>query len=134
MVASRRPYADASALVKLVVREPESDALRQYLMALPDPATSRISSVEVHRAMTRAGEDPELDGTAAVWERTVFIELDATVAESAARIGPATLRSLDALHLASALALSDDLESFVTYDSRLADAARAAGMTVVAPA
>ena len=134
MVASRRPYADASALVKLVLREHETDALRQYLMALPDPATSRASFVEVHRAMTRAKEDPESDGMVAVWERTVFIELDAAIAASAARIGPPTLRSLDALHLASALALADDLESFVTYDTRLADAARAAGLTVVAPA
>lgn len=134
MVASRRPYADASALVKLVVREPESDALRAYLMALPDPATSRIAFVEVHRAMTRAGEEPEVEALAAVWERSVFIELDASVADSAAGIDPPTLRSLDALHVASALALADDLESFVTYDTRLADAARAAGLTVVAPA
>lgn len=134
MVASRRPYADASALVKLVVREPETDALREYLVALQDPATSRVSVVEVHRAMTRAGEDPELEGMVAVWDRVVFIELDASVADAAARIGPPTLRSLDVVHVASALALADDLESFVTYDSRLADAAREAGLTVVAPA
>ena len=134
MVASRRPYADASALVKLVLREPESDALRDYLIALPDPATSRVSFVEVHRAMVRAGAGPEPDALVAVWERTVFIELEASIADSAARIGPSTLRSLDALHLASALALADDVESFITYDTRLADAARAAGLTVVAPA
>lgn len=134
MVASRRPYADASALVKLVIREPESDALRDYLLALPDPATSRVSYVEVHRAMARAGEERALDSLVAVWERTVFIELEASIADSAARIGPPSLRSLDALHLASALALADDVESFVTYDARLADAARAAGLTVVAPA
>lgn len=134
MVASRRPYVDASALVKLALREPESDVLRAYLMALPDPATSRIAFVEVHRAMTRAGEEPGVDAMEAVWERTVFIELDASVADSAARIGPPTLRSLDALHVASALALADDLESFVTYDARLADAARMAGLSVVAPA
>ncbi len=134
MVAARRPYADASALVKLVLREPESDALRHYLMALPDPATSRIAFVELYRAMGRHAGEPEVDAMAGVWDRTVFIELDASVAESAARIGPPALGSLDAVHLASALALADDLESFVTYDARLADAARMAGLPVVAPA
>lgn len=133
MVEARRPYADASALVKLVLREPESDALRHYLAALPEPATSRLAFVEVHRAFRRLGEDP-VDATQALWDRTVFIELDASIAESAAEIGPATLRSLDAIHLASALALADELEAFVTYDARLADAARSAGLTVVAPA
>ena len=133
MVAARRPYVDSSALVKLVLREPESDALRDYLMAMPDPATSRIAVVEVHRAMGRYVGGPELAAIAAVWDRTVFIELDASVAESAGGIGPPALRSLDAIHLASALALSDDLESFVTYDARLADAARLAGLTVMAP-
>lgn len=125
---------DASALVKLVLREAETDALRLYLMALPDPATSRIAYAEVHRALTRAGEDPESDGMVAVWDRTAFIELDASVAQSSAQIGPRTLRSLDAVHVASALALGDELESFVTYDARLADAAREAGLTVVTPA
>lgn len=133
MVAGRRPYLDASALVKLVLRERESDALRQYLMALPDPATSRMAFVEVHRAMGRHVAEPETEALVAVWDRTVFIELDATVAESAAAIGPPALRSLDAIHLASALALVDDLESFVTYDARLAGAARVAGLTVAAP-
>lgn len=133
MVAARRPYVDSSALVKLVLRESESDALRDYLTALPDPATSRIAVVEVHRAMARYAGEPEVAAIAAVWDRTVFIELEASVAESAAGIGPPALRSLDAIHLASALALADDLESFVTYDARLADAARAAGLAVVAP-
>ena len=133
MVAARRPYVDSSALVKLVLREPESDALRDYLMAMPDPATSRIAVVEVHRAMGRYVGEPELAAIAAVWDRTVFIELDASVAESAGGIGPLALRSLDAIHLASALALADDLESFVTYDARLADAARLAGLTVMTP-
>lgn len=133
MVGARRPYADASALVKLVLREPESDALRHYLAALPEPATSRLALVEVHRAFRRLGEDPEVDSMLAVWDRTIFIELDASIAESAAEIGPPTLRSLDAVHLASALALADELEAFVTYDARLADAARSAGLTVVAP-
>ena len=61
------------------------------------------------------------------------MELGATTAESAARIGPSTLRSVDAIHLASALALGAQLEGLVTYDGRMADAARTAGLEVVAP-
>lgn len=62
------------------------------------------------------------------------MELDGATSESTARIGPSTLRSLDAIHLASALAVGPELEHLVTYDARLADAARVAGITVVAPA
>jgi predicted nucleic acid-binding protein len=119
--------------VKLVLREPESDALRAYLVARPEPATSRLAFVEVQRAIGRVTDQPDAEVLAEVWDRTVFIELALPLAESAARIGPRSLRSLDAIHLASALALADELESFITYDVRQADAARAAGLTVVAP-
>ena len=132
MVAPR-PYADASALVKLLLREPESDALRSYLLARPDPATSRISAVEVARAMARAEGSPQDEALAALWERTLFVEVDASLADSAARLEPPALRSLDAIHLASALALADELEAFVTYDARQADVARAVGLEVVSP-
>jgi predicted nucleic acid-binding protein len=128
-----RPYADASALVKLLLREPESDALRSYLLARPDPATSRISAVEVARAMARAEGSPQDEALAALWERTLFVEVDASLADSAARLEPPALRSLDAIHLASALALADELEAFVTYDARQADVARAVGLEVVSP-
>jgi len=134
MVGGGRPYADASALAKLVLREPESDPLRAYLVARPDPATSRLAFVEVQRAIGGVIDAPDVEALAAVWDRTAFIELSPAVAESAARIGPSALRSLDAIHVASALAMGDELEAFVTYDLRLADASRAAGLTVVAPA
>lgn len=62
-----------------------------------------------------------------------LIELDAATARFAGELEPAALRSLDAIHLASALAVADELEAFITYDSRLADAARNAGLTVVTP-
>jgi predicted nucleic acid-binding protein len=129
-----RPYADASALVKLVLRERESDALRSYLLTRSDPATSRISVVEVARAMTRAEGSPQDEAVAALWERTLFVEVDASLADSAARLEPPTLRSLDAIHLASARALADELEAFVTYDARQAEAARAVGLEVISPA
>lgn len=133
-MVARRPYADASALVKLVIREPESEALRDYLLIRADPATSRLALVEVSRVVMRIKETVDDDALAAVWDRTVLVELDASLADAASRIGPRTLRSLDAIHLASALTLADDLEAFVTYDARQADAARALGLEVVAPA
>lgn len=75
---------------------------------------------------------------AEAWQRTmqglVVIELERRIGEAAAAVDPATLRSLDAIHLATALSLGAELDAFVTYDARLADAARAAGITVVAPA
>jgi uncharacterized protein len=63
-----------------------------------------------------------------------IIELDEAIATNAARLAPATLRSVDAIHLASAMILGDEVSAFVTYDLRLADAARLAGLTVVTPA
>jgi len=63
-----------------------------------------------------------------------FIELDAETTEVAGSVAPARLRSLDAIHLASALAVAPELDGFVTYDARLADATRAAGLEVVVPA
>lgn len=129
----RRSYVDASALVKLVVREAESDAVRDFLMAQPSPLTSRIATVEVRRAIGRAMEAPHEEALAAVWDRIEIIELDAAIADSAALIAPRTIRSLDAIHLASALALADELDAFVTYDVRLAEAAAASGLTVVSP-
>jgi predicted nucleic acid-binding protein len=68
-----------------------------------------------------------------VLRRMTFVDIDRPVIELAARLQPATLRTLDAIHVASAMQLGSELRSFVTYDQRLADAARAAGLTVVSP-
>ena len=121
------------SFVKLVVREAESDAVRDFLMAQPSPLTSRIATVEVRRAIGRATEAPHEEALAAVWDRIEIIELDAAIADSAALIAPRTIRSLDAIHLVSALALADELDAFVTYDVRLGEAAAGSGLTVVSP-
>ena len=128
-------YLDASALVKLVTPEAETNALRAALDTYDARVTSRLAIVEVARALLRRGVASAafVDAVAEAFTGLAIMELDAATAESAARIGPSTLRSLDAIHLASALALGE-LEGLVTYDSRLADAARAAGLEVVAPA
>ena len=130
-------YLDASAIVKLATEEPESDALRGWLRERSSTITSRISTVEVARAIARQTESGGERGRAAVREAFTsvsLLELDADIANRAADVGPPTVRALDAIHVATALAIGSELAEFVTYDQRLADAARAAGLEVVAPA
>lgn len=130
-------YLDASAIVKLATAEPESVALRTWLHGQSPLVTSRISSVEVARAVGRKGGGSAARGRAAVREALASLdvtELDARIADLAAELRPPTLRAMDAIHLASVLVLEGEVEIVVTYDARLADAARAAGLQVAAPA
>jgi predicted nucleic acid-binding protein len=130
-------YLDASAIVKLATAEAETDALRQHLAAYDSRITSRLATVEVLRALARRGVDSVAVGAEplqAVLRSLQLVELDGAVAARAVELEPATLRSLDAVHLASALAIGDALDALITYDGRLASAARAAGLTVLAPA
>jgi len=127
-------YFDTSALVKLVVREPGSAALRQWINGTHrDATTSDLARTELVRAVRRV--DASWDATARnVLDAITIVQLRADVFIRAARLEPADLRSLDAIHLAAALDLGDDLEGMITYDERLAAAAGANGVTVVAPA
>lgn len=130
-------YLDASALVKLATREVETDALRDHLPRYSSRATSRLTAVEVPRALARRGPESVAvggDPVAETLEGVMVVELDDAIASAAAALGPPSLRSLDAIHLASALSIGDELEAFITYDRRQADAAQAAGLSVVAPA
>jgi predicted nucleic acid-binding protein len=125
-------YLDASALVKIAVEEAESGAMRAYADAAGSLASSRLASAEVRRALLRRYDaDPEVAGI--VMKSVAVIEVDAVIVDRAGRVGPPELRTLDAIHLASALDMGADLEAFVTYDARLAAAARDAGLTVVSP-
>ncbi len=130
---TRRVYLDASAAVKVVVREPESASVRRFLAGDVTRMSSRVLAVELLRAVRRASPAALAQAQAllAVME---FVELDERIAASAAVLEPVGLRSLDAIHLASALVLGDELDAFVTYDSRQADAARGLGLTVASPA
>jgi predicted nucleic acid-binding protein len=132
-VATRRVYLDASALVKLVLPEAETPALTTYLAGDPMILSSRVGHIEVRRAVARISEPGDEEHVDRMFEGVQIIELDTTVAQLAGSVTPAVLRSLDAIHLASALSIRDELEAVVTYDLRLADAAREAGLTVVAP-
>jgi uncharacterized protein len=125
-------YIDASALVKLVVEEPGSQAMLRWYVESERVVTSRIGIVETHRAARRTAHDA--DRLLRVIESIAVIECDAVIADRAAGVDPVTVRTLDAIHVATALALGRTLDAFVTYDERLAKAARDAGLPVVAPA
>jgi hypothetical protein len=127
-------YLDSSALVKLAITEPESPALTAWLghSANAVRVSSPIVRVEVPRAVWRA--DPgSLPQAYAVVRRVRDIRMTASVLTRAAGARPVALRALDALHLASALAIRHDLSAFVSYDKRLLTAAEEAGLPVASP-
>lgn len=127
-------YLDTSALVKLCRIEGETATLHQWLAENPgDWITSALSEVELPRAIARA-DAQALAHVPAVLARCDRLEIDARVRADAAVLSPPTLRTLDAIHLATALELGPDLQAFVVYDTRLADAARTSGLQVEAPA
>ena len=124
-------YLDTSAFVKLVRSEPESPALRREL-AGRELLSSALLSVEGRRAARRYGELAAKRARAALTAITL-IPLDEPILQAAAELGPAELRSLDALHLATIMSLGEDLERLYCYDSRLSDAAQALGIEVSRP-
>jgi uncharacterized protein len=128
-------YLDSSAIVKLVVREPESGALFEWLDARPDRISSAIARVEVLRALRRSGVAEGVRRRALdVLARLALMPIDRTILDAASELGPSDLRSLDAIHLATALSVGADLGGLVTYDERLAAAAVRSRLEVWAPA
>lgn len=125
-------YVDASALVKLVVLEPGSSQMRRWYVEAERIATSRVGIIETRRAAARHPHDE--DDLQALLRSIGVIELDLMVADRAAMLRPPGLRTLDAIHLATASQLGLEIDAFVTYDDRLAEAARALGLPVVRPA
>jgi predicted nucleic acid-binding protein len=123
-------YVDASALVKLVIDERDAVALRRFLEGFDEHTTSRIGIVETRRALARVSTD------ATTIDRIMApigpIEFDTAIGATAALIQPPSIRTLDAIHLATALALYH-VDAFVTYDERLAEAARSLGFAVASP-
>jgi len=124
-------YLDASAIVKLAVDEEGAQAMRAAIAGWSRLVTSRVGVIEARRAIARrARVTPAIE---AVLDRVELLELDVVVARHAAAVEPATIRTLDAIHLASAELIRPELDAFVTYDDRLAEAARARGFRVIAP-
>ena len=133
MSADRATYVDSSAIVKLVVREPESAALRRYLRRRRPLVSSALARTEVLRAVLPAG--PLVQNRAAqVLGRLELIRLNNRVLDAAGELEPADVRSLDAIHLATAKLLGDTLHRLITYDRRMADAATGLDVDVIAPA
>lgn len=126
-------YLDTSALVKLVVAEAETAALRRWLRKEDrDPVSCDLARAELLRAVRRNAPDRAVRARA-VLDTVTLLEVTASTFEAAGRLDPTILRTLDAIHVAAAVELGDDLEAIVAYDERLADAARANGIKVVAP-
>jgi len=125
-------YIDASALVKLVIPEPESDALRAELANWDRHVSSALARVEVVRACARIDAKSARAAEQIVGELDL-IAVDKDVLEEAALLGPAELRSLDAIHLASALLLRDAPGVAIAYDDRLVEAMQAAGLPTATP-
>lgn len=124
-------YVDTSALTKLVRPEPETPALRRWLRQRRWIA-SDLHRTELRRAAVRAG-----GRAAARADRLLagidLLQITAEVFDTAGRLEPTALRSLDALHLAAARQLGSDLAGIAVYDRRLREAAAQMGITVVAP-
>jgi predicted nucleic acid-binding protein len=132
MSAERVTYLDSSALVKLAVREPESRALRRYLARRRPLVCSALARVEVARALIPLGEQAIRRGDE-VLSRIDLVRINDRVLRAAAVLMPAELRSLDAIHLATAQLLGSELHRIVTYDNRMVSAAKALGWRVEQP-
>lgn len=133
MAGERATYVDSSAIVKLAVAEPESRALREHLRRRPPLVTSSLARTEVARALLGLGARAVARGEE-VLARFELLRVSDRVLVAAGSLPPAELRSLDAIHLASAMQVGANLRGVVTYDRRMADAARALGWSVSSPA
>ena len=127
-------YIDTSALVKLLFDEPESSALTDWLTVKNEipKVSSDLSTVELLRTCQRIDESL-VDDARRLLDGVDLVPIDHVIVEQAAILIPRELRSLDAIHLASALSLNEDLTDFVAYDVRLCSAAAKAGLPVVSP-
>lgn len=129
---SRLLYADSSALVKLVLSESETAALREHLSAPTMLATSGIGLAEVPRAVARGNPSAEARAKAGrLLEDCILIDVTDELLRVAAELPPAPLRTLDAIHLASALSIQADV--LLAYDRRLLAAATESGLPVMSP-
>jgi len=128
-------YLDSAAVVKLVHAEPESATLRSWLdkRAEVQWISSVLTEIESFRALARYAP-AAVSRLPAVLDQIDLIDLDQRIRMLAQTVTPVTVRSLDAIHLGTALRSRSSLTSFVTYDKRLRDAARAVGLPTDAPA
>jgi uncharacterized protein len=128
-------YLDTSALTKLVRLEAETDQLRRWLDDQKHEvlASSAITAVELVRAARRSGSDA-VPVAKNVLTGLSLVTITPSILDRAAELEPAALRSLDAVHIATALAIGASLGVIVAYDARLLEAARGMGLPIIAPA
>jgi predicted nucleic acid-binding protein len=125
-------YLDSSALVKLAVEEPESAALRRYLRRRRPLVSSALARTEVLRSLLLEGDEALARGRS-VLDRVELIRVNDRILNAAATVLPVEVRSLDAIHLATARQLEADLGQVVTYDERMLNAANQLGIRTAAP-
>jgi predicted nucleic acid-binding protein len=130
--AERLTYLDSSAIVKLSVQEPESAALRRYLRRRQPYVTSALARTEVARALMPLGPGVVRRGMD-VLARIDLVRINDRILVAAGALVPAEVRSLDAIHLATAQQLGAEVARIVTYDQRMAAAAQENGWLVAAP-
>jgi predicted nucleic acid-binding protein len=137
--ASAILYVDTSAMLKLLVREAESDAIERELLKWSELATSVITEVELPRAVSRAREeraDAVIDGSVVLQgmlATAAIVPLSEDVVAAARKVKPVYVGALDAIHIASALSLGSTLAGVATYDKRMQDALAPMGVDVIAP-
>ena len=125
-------YLDSSAIVKLAIREPKSTALRRYLRRRQPLVSSALARTEVLRALLPAGDEAVARGRS-VLQRLDLVRVNDRVLNAAAVLRPPELRSLDAIHLATAQQLGHELTALVTYDDRMVIAAKQLGYRIARP-
>jgi predicted nucleic acid-binding protein len=131
-MSADRWYVDSSALVKTILTEADSEALAAWLEGKDPLVACELVRVEVVRAV-RASDPTAVARARETVDKPDLIALDDELCDEAALLDPPSLRSLDAIHLAAALSLGEDLAGVVTYDERLVEAARMRGLVVVSP-
>jgi hypothetical protein len=125
-------YLDSSAIVKLVVPEEETKALRELLGSWPERVSSVVARIEVERVGRRIGGGA-IRRARTVLSRIALVDLDEDVLQQAAALDPVELRTLDAIHLATAISLGRNLGAFCAYDLRLGGTAVSKTIDVLAP-
>lgn len=132
-MSSAGVYLDSSAFLKLILEEPESTVLMRWLESWPERTSSRLLWLEAVRAVRRHRPDG-FENVRRLLSAIELVSVDDDILETAALLQPLTLRSLDAIHLATAMTLGDTLGMLVTYDRRMIDAAQTLGLPVASPA
>lgn len=126
-------YVDSSALLKLAFGEAETAALEAHLAASDGLVSSRLAVLECRRVARRTSHRRVLQAVDQVLDAIYLLDITQAILDQAGLADPPLLRSLDAIHLATALSIGDAQLEVITYDQRFADAARGNGLTVVQP-